>query len=264
MPSTFTPFDTEGSFSAPSSRLETRYAPAFHAWKADPTPAKSDDFLKSIDPIVQEGLNVYGGRNANPMMRSRARRIALDAAGKYDPAKASLKTHLMAHLQGLRRYGAQQNQVIKVPEAVALDQQHLGEAEAELGDRLGRDPSDMELADHTGLSRRRIAHIRGYRPAVPEGRLASLADEDEEGGAGGGFEPAVEGPDRSALRAQFLYHDLDPHDQVILEYGMGLNGAPRLPAAAIARRLKLSPGAVSQRAARIQRMLDEFEDTNVL
>jgi DNA-directed RNA polymerase specialized sigma subunit len=263
MPSTFKPVKID-DFSSPGNRLEPKFAPAFHTWSADPSPANSDQFLKAIDPIVQEGLNVYGGRNANPMMRSRARRIALDAATKYDPSKASLKTHLMAHLQGLRRYGAQQNQVIHVPEAVALDQHHLGEAEAELSDQLGRDPSDAELADHMGLSRRRIAHIRGYRPAVPEGRLASLSDEDEEGGAGGGFEPAVEGPDRSMLRAQFLYHDLDPHDQVILEYGMGLNGSPKLPAAQIARRLRISPGAVSQRAARIQQMLDEFEDTNVL
>jgi DNA-directed RNA polymerase specialized sigma subunit len=263
MPGTFKPPKVE-DFSTPADRLEPRYAPAFHAWRADPGPATSGEFLKAVDPVILEGMNVYGGRAANPMMRSRARRIALDAAAKYDPAKASLKTHLMAHLQGLRRYGAQQNQVIHVPEAVALDQHHLAEAEAELADRLGRDPSDLELADHTGLSRRRIAHVRGYRPAVPEGRLAALADEDDEGGAGGGFEPAVEGPDRSMLRAQFLYHDLDPHDQVILEYGLGLNGNPRLPAAQIARRLRLSPGAVSQRAARIQKLLDEFEDANVL
>ncbi len=66
------------------------------------------------------------------------------------------------------------------------------------------------------------------------------------------------------LRAQFLYHDLDPYDQVILEYGLGLNGSPKLPAAQIARRLKLSPGAVSQRASRIQQQLDELEDAAVL
>jgi DNA-directed RNA polymerase specialized sigma subunit len=261
----FTPFKPEKGFAdPPSNRLEPQFAPAFHAWSADPSPAKSDDFLKAIDPVVQEGLNVYGGRNNNPMMRSRARRIALEAASKYDPAKAGLKTHLMAHFQGLRRYGAQQSQVIKVPEAVALDQQHLTESETELRDQFGRDPSDLELADHTGLSRKRIAHIRGYRPAVAEGRLASLADQDEEGGAGGGFDPAVEGPDRSMLRAQFLYHDLDPHDQVILEYGLGLNGSPKLPAAQIARRLRISPGAVSQRASRIQQKLDELEDAEIL
>jgi hypothetical protein len=260
----FTPFKPDPGFDTPTNRLEPRFAPAFHAWSADPSPARAGEFLKTIDPVIQEGLSVYGGANANPMMRSRARQIALDAARKYDPARASLKTHLMAHFQGLRRYGAQQTQVIHVPEAVALDQQHLVTAETELRDRFGRDPSDLELADHTGLSRKRIAHIRGYRPAVSEGQLAVSGDEDEEGGAGGGFEPAVEGPDRSMLRAQFLYHDLGPHDQVILEYGMGLNGNPRLPAAQIARRLRISPGAVSQRAARIQQQLDELEDSEVL
>jgi hypothetical protein len=260
----FTPFKLDRSFAAPPDRLEPKFAPAFHAWAADPGPARSDAFLKAVDPVLKEGLNVYGGRGDDPLMRGHARRIALDAARKYDPARASLKTHLMAHLQGLRRYAARQDQVIQVPEAVALDRHHLTEAETELRDRLGRDPSDAELADRTGLSLRRIAHTRGYRPGVAEGRLANVSAADEEGGAGGGFEPAVAGPDRSLLRARFLYHDLDPHDQVILEYGLGLNGAPRLPAAQIARRLRLTPGAVSQRAARIQQQLDELEDSGVL
>jgi DNA-directed RNA polymerase specialized sigma subunit len=257
----FTPAKVTG-FSTPSDRLEPEYAPAYHAWKAHSGPGQAGDFLKAIDPIITQGVSVYGGRGANPMMRSRARRIALEAARKYDPARASLKTHLMTHLQGLRRYGAKQQQVLSVPEAVALNQHHLLESEAALRDMYGRDPSDAELADHTGLSRKRIRYIREYRPPLAEGQIEGAGQSDDEGG--GGWEPAVEGPDTSRLRAEFLYPDLHPTDQVILEYGLGLNGSPVLPHSEIARRLNLSSGAVSQRAARIQRLLDQVEDTGVL
>lgn len=251
----FTPPKVEG-FTTPS-RLEPEFEPAFRSWKGNPTPERASDFLRTIDPIVEQGLSVYGGRNANPMMRSRARRIALDAAGKYDPTRASLKTHLMTHFQGLRRYGARQAQVLSVPEAVALDQQHLMEAEAQVRDVHGRDPSDAELADHTGLSRKRIRYIREYRQPLAEGQIAAAGSSEE---GDGGWEPAVAGPDPVHARARLIYDDLNPVDQVILEYRLGLNGSPVLQPSEVARRLRLSPGAVSQRTARLQRLLDQVED----
>jgi DNA-directed RNA polymerase specialized sigma subunit len=259
----FDPFKVDnGPSSSGASRLEPEFAPHFQAWKADPSPANTDRFLTAVDPIIRQGVSVYGGRDANPMMTSRARRMAYDAAGKYDPTKSSLKTHLMGHFQGLRRYGARQSQVINVPEAVALDQHHLVEAEARLRDQLyGRDPSDAELADHTGLSRKRIRYIRGYRAPLAEGQAAAAGAGDD--GEGGGWEPAVQGPDTSRLRAQYIYDDLPGSDQVILEYAMGLNGSPKLSTGDIARRLRITPGAVSQRAAKIQKLLDAVEDAEI-
>jgi DNA-directed RNA polymerase specialized sigma subunit len=255
----FTPPKVQG-FSTPASRLEPEYEPAFRAWKGNPTPAHASAFLKTVDPVITQGLSVYGGRGVNPMMRSRARRIALDAAQRYDPARASLKTHLMTHLQGLRRYGAQQAQILSVPEGVALDQQHLLESETQLRDVHGRDPSDSELADHTGLSRKRIRYIREYKPPLAEGQLAGAGTTDE---GDGGWEPAVQGSDPVHARAHLIYDDLNPTDQVIMEYRLGLNGSPVLAPSEVARRLRLSPGAISQRSARIQRLLDQVEDSGV-
>lgn len=242
-------------------RIEPHLIKPVMDYKANPHPASADAFLKAVSPIMETGLSTYGGKNVNPMMRTRARRVLLDSVRTYDPSRASFKTHAMNQLRTLQRYGAQQQQVLKVPEGVALDQGHLRESEAELRDRLGRDPSDQELADHAGISRRRIRYVRGYRQGIAEGQLASAgAAEDGDGG----YEPAVNQADPTHLMAEFLYHDLDPVDQVILEYTVGLNGSPRLPGSVLAQRVGLTPGAISQRKARLDQRMRELADTGVL
>lgn len=241
-------------------RIEPELVKPIMDYKANPHPAAADAFFKAVRPIIDTGVTTYGGKNANPMMRTRARRVVLDSVSKYDPNKASFKTYAMNQMRTLQRYGARQQQAISVPEGVALSAGHLREAEAELRDRLaGRDPSDAELADHTGLSRKRIAYVRSYRPGMAEGQVAQAGSAE----GGESFEPAVEQADPTTRLAEFLYPDLDPHDQVILEYTLGLNGSPRLPGNVLAQRVGLSPGAISQRKARLDARLQALRETGI-
>jgi DNA-directed RNA polymerase specialized sigma subunit len=229
-------------------------------YKANPHPASADAFLKAVSPIMETGLSTYGGKDVNPMLRTRARRVLLDSVKTYDPARASFKTHALGQLRTLQRHGARQRHVLSVPEGVVLDQGHLREAEGTLRDRFSRDPSDLELADHTGLSRRRIRYVRGYRPGFAEGQIAGAGGEESEED----FSPAVAQGDPTHRLAEFLYPDLDPTDQLILEYTLGLNGAPRLPGIELSRRVGLTPGAISQRKARLDAQLRALAGTGVL
>lgn len=237
-------------------RLEPEFHPAFASYQKDPSRRNAGALLKATGPILDTGVKAYGGPNANPMLRSHAKKIALEAFKTYDPARASMKTHLIGQLKGLNRYAARQVQMIKVPERVAIDRRRLDEAESELSDRTGRAPSSAEVADATGMPLRRQAYVRGYRPGFAEGQVQALgAGEEDEG-----TEPAVEAPDATAHRLEFLYPDLDPIDQAIVEHGYGLHGRKRLRPGQVASTLNLSAGAISQRAGRIQRQLDELED----
>jgi DNA-directed RNA polymerase specialized sigma subunit len=47
-----------------------------------------------------------------------------------------------------------------------------------------------------------------------------------------------------------------------MEHTLGLNGKKVLANTEVAKRLSISPGAVSQRKSRIQSRLDEFYDIN--
>ena len=242
------------------SLLEPEFQPHFDAWRADPSPQKAQTLLQATKPIIDSAVRSYGGTNPSPTLNSRAKLLALDAFTRYDPMRAKLRTHMMVHLQGLRRHAAREQQVIPLPERVGLDLFRLNQYENELRDKFNRDPSDMELSQHSGLSLKRIGYIRQAKPSYAEGTIAAstLGDDDQ-----GGFSPAVLGVGDSGHWNEFVYHDLDPSDQVIMEHTLGMHGKRVLPKQEIARRLGISPGAVSQRAARIQEKLNQREDVSL-
>lgn len=242
------------------SYLEDEFAPHFTAWKAEPHPANAGKLLGAVQPVLDSALRTYVGTNASPTLRSKAKVMALDAMQSYDPSRAKLRTHLMSQLQGLRRASAKEAQILSVPEQIALDQQHVREAEGQLRDTLGRDPSDYELSEHVMLSPARLAHLRKARNVLPEGFIQSRTT----GEGDDLYDPAVQSRGAPNAWHQFVHSDLGPIDQKIMEHTLGMNNKPVLQNQEIARRLGLSPGAISQRKARIQNMLNMRDELGVL
>ncbi len=243
----------------PDLKIEPEFADTWTAWKNDPTPVNSSALLGKVQPIFDTTLRHYGGGNASPTLRSRAKLLALDAFKTYDPAKGKLKTHLYSHMQGLQRYAAREQNIISLPERVALDHAHMIESQTVLRDRLGRDPSDAEISDYTGLSAKRLQYIRQSHVPVSEG-AASVIDEE-----GDMSDPAVSIPgSRNTAWETFVYHDLGQTDKLIMDYVLGRNGRPRLPTNKIAQRLGITPSAVSQRTAKIQQLLDMRDRMKIL
>ena len=239
-------------------RLESDLKEPYEAWKQAPDPATTGALLRAVDPIINTAMRTYSGAaGASPTLRSRAKTLSLEAFQNYDPARSSMRNHLLSRLQRLQRYAGKQ-QVIPLPEQVALDRQHLSAAEAELEDRLARPPSDSEIADHTGLSLRRLESIRKAARPVAEGTLIRPGGEE----GSGMYDPATQSlaPQKSDPWVELVYDDLGNIDKYILERGLGLHGHAPLPAGDIAKALKLSPGAVSQRMAKIQAMLDQRDE----
>lgn len=242
----------------PDNLLEPDFAEAFNSWKTKPTPAANGAVLKVVRPVIDSAIKSYGGGSESPLLLSRARRMVLDALPTYDPAKGPLKVHLDNQLRGLRRVSAQQNQIINIPEQVQLDQHHLFEAENRLRDWLGRDPTDDELADETGLSFKRLAYVRKAQGGMPEGALEQVSGDGDDL-----LSPAVVSTDDDAW-VSFVHGSLAPQDRLILEWSLGLNGKKRLPSVEIARKLGVTPAAISQRKARIQAIMNQRESLGVL
>ncbi len=242
--------------------LEPDFKPHFDTWRADPSPKNSSALLQATAPVLDSALRSYGGSNPSPTLKSRAKLMALDAMKTYDPTRAKLRTHLMVQLQGLRRHSARESQMVSLPERVGLDMHRLSQAENELRDELSRDPSDTELMEHTGLSLKRLQHIRQAKPAYAEGFIHSRTASEENPG---GMDPAVmAGAGDDAAWNEFVYHDVDPTDQLIMEHTLGLHGKPVLPKQEIARRAGISPAAISQRAARLQEKLNQRETAGLI
>lgn len=233
--------------------LEDEYRPAFETWQANQTPEGNAAFLKEIDPIVQKGLKMYA--DDNPLAASRARLVALEAARKYDPARSRLQSHMLNQMQSLRRINRQQQEVIRVPERVLLERNRLNEYEQELADEYGREPSDAELADRLGVSMQRLAKIRSYQPGMTTGQVS--AGDPEQGLPGVGMPGRNEAED---YWAEIVYMDLSPMDQKIMEWSLGMHGRKKLSNQEIAKKLNRSPGAITQRKMKIQKLLDQEQD----
>jgi DNA-directed RNA polymerase specialized sigma subunit len=232
--------------------LEPELRPAYEAWSQKGGPEETAAFLQAIDPILQTALHSYGGE-PSPVLKSHAKLIALRAARQYDPKRARLRTHLLTHLQSLRRISASLNQPVPVPEKAWLHWDRLQRAEEELRESLGREPSTLELADHSGLSVRRIERLR--KIMHPAYLASQVRREDPESGA---TDPAIASWERPWQ--DFVYHDLSPQDRFIMEASLGLYGRQRLSKQQIAKQLGITVSAVSQRAARIQKLLDQAQE----
>lgn len=243
------PFASEQS----DAQLEAQYQPAFDNWKKSPSPQTKSELLRAVDPIISTAVRSYGGPSrGSPVLRSQARRMALQAFDSYDSSRGTLKTHLLSNLRRLQRTGAQQAQIIRLPEQVALDRRHLDETENELRYELGREPSDMEIADRTGLSVKRISYIRQAVPVASSGQIEAASEQGEM--------PAsmVPGQDpQGRAWESFIYADLSPTDQAIFDMMLGRHGRKRRSVKEIADRLGITPSAISQRTKRIQQLLDE-------
>lgn len=226
---------------------------AYTQWQTTKTPEANTALLKTIQPVIDTAVMSYAGNNANPTLRSRAKIMALKALETYDPSRGNVRTHLLSQMQSLRRAAAQSQNIIAVPEQVGLDYGALTDAEAELQDELSRDPTDEELADRTGLSIRRIQKIRAFHQPISEGTTQQVPEDGQPGDVASSI-PGVTTAEDAWFN--FVYDDLTPTDKLVADMLLGRHGRRRASTQEIARRLNITPGAVSQRAAKIQQMLD--------
>lgn len=246
--------DTPSPFSGPE-QAENTFNQQFQSWTKNPTPESNMQIISAIQPTIDTALSSYVGKNPTPIMRSRARLMALNALKTYDPNRGNVRTHLLSQMQGLRRLAAKENNIISIPEQVGLDFQKLDQAENELRDKLNRDPADNEIADFTGLSVRRIRKIRSFHQPLAEGTTTAVTDSENAPTEVASTLPGNTSQTDAWL--DFVHDDLGPVDKLIMDLTLGRNGRRRASTQDIARRLNITPGAVSQRAAKIQAMIDK-------
>jgi len=239
-------------FGKPSlGKLEPEFQEPYLRYRNNPDPQNATALLDSLKPVIQSGVRTYVGRE-NPLSNSRARKLALQAVKTYDPTRARLSTHVHNYLKGLRRITEQQTRAVRIPERALLDRTRLVRGEAELEEELGREPTATELADYLGMSPRRIEMLRRLQSGVSQSTLAFSGPETQ------GWSPAVSQPQTDTW-LRLVHADQDRTNQKIMEWTFGMYGAPRLTNQQIAKKLNLSPGAVSQRKAKIQQLLDQDE-----
>jgi DNA-directed RNA polymerase specialized sigma subunit len=236
---------------APEPDLDAEYK----AWRAKPSPEASAHILDTLRPAIDRAAAAQVG-NVNPIIRAKARTLALGALHTFNPERGRLVSHIYNAMQPLKRYVGQLGSGVHTPERLVFDKRTVTNATRELADELGRDPNDDELADRSGFSRKRLAAIRRANVAMPEGSIRAMGEASPEGDA---ISPAIrQEPGTSGLH--IVYDELSPLDKRVMELSIGWNANPVLGTGEIAKRLRRSPGWVSQRKLVIQNQIDKLQD----
>lgn len=217
----------------------------------DPTPAAGDTLLARIGPVIDRAAQANLSK-PSPVMLGRARLLAMESLPKYD-SSTSLYTFLTGQLMPLRREAAASRTGVKVPRNLAQEKNTLKKISLELEDELGRSPSSSELADRAGISLEKLYKLNKLNlPQIaereyesPDGNTSTASD----------FAAIYD----NDLWRQAVYHDLNPVNQIIMEHSLGMFGKPRLTNQDIAKLLRISPSAVTQRKAVIQAKLNQVE-----
>lgn len=227
----------------------------YTSWQSTPSPQKLREVVTKLDPTIQHAVSSYAGQQAPPTVRQHAKLLAARAVKSYDPKKgANLRTHVYNQLRALQRESPGISDPFTPAERFRRQQAELANVSEQLIDTLGRDPTDEELAELTGIPRRRVSKVRArMRARLPISTYEESGESDDDS-------PDIVGEERTDYDnwVDAVYDDLGPLDRIIMMHRSGYRGAEPLDNNAIARKLGMTPSAVSQRARLIQRRLDEF------
>lgn len=214
---------------------------AYADWLRDKSHENMSKVLEAYAPTINSEIMRYSG--SKPLLRSKAKVLAVNAVKTFNPMSgARLNSWIVTNLQPLARYSVKQRD-IHISEVASRKAAEIASTTERMRDELGRDPTDDELSDELGLSPQRIAAIRSKAMAsVASGTFDDSGDDDYSG------VPGVTESDKVPFAQEAVYGDLSDTDKFIFDAATGSHGVKRVPAVEVARKLGISPAAVSQRA----------------
>ena len=152
--------------------------------------------------------------------------------------------------QAIQRGLANRARTIRIPVHIGQRERKIARAERELSARLGRDPTEEEVAEATELPLEQIREVRDAARTITS--LDRPVGEDGETALGELLEGEEQGPEEEvelSLREEALHSALDSlpeRERQVLKLRYGINGDEPTPLRETGRRLGLSPERVRQ------------------
>jgi RNA polymerase primary sigma factor len=170
--------------------------------------------------------------------------------------------------EAIQRAIANRARTIRIPVHIGQRERKIGRAQRDLAARLGREPTDEELAEEAGLDLREIREAREAARVVTS--LDRPVGEEEDTTFGSLLPSSDRGPEEEVdivLRQEALRNALDrlpaPEREVVkLRYG--IDGDDPTPLSEAGRRLGISPDRVRQLERRALAELAESRELDAL
>ena len=230
---------------APVSDVKTKDIELWRKWKRSQSPEDLQLLLNQMRPVIMREVMKWSGSMSVSLLEAEGKRLAVEAFQSYDPNQGTaLSTYVAGRLPKLSRMVYANQNTARLSETQALLFHSYNRGRSELTDRHGREPTQMELADHLAWSPKKLTTFQRQ-----VNRKEFIESEDHP--------DAVEPDDHLT---DFVYHDLTPQQQKIFEYKTGYLGAPRLSGAAICKKLGITQGQLSYQLSQIVAVAEKAQE----
>jgi len=219
--------------------------------EAGRSPEAMRPLLKQFKPLVYKRAGVYAGKNPNvppEAVRAEFMNQTIKAFETYDPNRgAGLGTHVNWQMMKGRRFIATYGSGVgRIPENRSYKVQEFQNAKDELTDRLGREPTALEMADKLKWPVKQVGAMElEVRREVP----SSMFQADT---------MSVK-PSRTAEVVRLIQYELKPEEQSVMEHLLGINGKPKLKPGEIAMKLNMTPSKVSRIKGSIAKKMGQYD-----
>lgn len=197
---------------------------------------------------LNKKVNQFSGRvNIPPSaIQADVNQNFLDALESYNPDAGKLNTHINWHLKKTNRFIMHNQNFARIPEPMGNRIGDYQRAEDRLVQRLGREPSTMELADELKWP---LAHAERMRKSLRKDLSASLFE----------FDPSSLQVSRWNEVKALVPYELSPQENAVFDLVAG-NQPRELSNNEVAAKLNLSPSRVSKIKANIADKIKGYMD----
>jgi len=191
--------------------------------------------LNSLRPLINNQVNIWARQRDVPPAAIKAEftNHAVNALQTYDPSRGAMSTHITHQLRRAQRFVTSYQNPARIPENRIYKIRTFQDGERELEEKLGRDPTQLELADKLKWSPRQVGMMSTeIRKALPTSHMAS--------------DPSSHIPSEMQEVMRLLPYELDSEEKVVFEHIHGLGGKPVMSPGDIARKYNMSAPKVSR------------------
>ena len=231
-------------------------------WQRDPSMEGFDKLHAAHAPLINSASSKY--MRSTTLPKSAVKSFAIQrythALQSFNPDKGTqFKTYLYKEMQRVGRYLQSYQNVGRIPEQRAALIPLFESSHASLKDTLGRDPTNIEIADEMLLSAGDIADLQRQRitPKIVGTLRKELRADLTAELPGGRAEMAGD----SNLRRQivFLHGSLNPEQQLVLEHTYeGFGKQVELDDARLSEIVSMSPQKIRSIKSQIKKKVDRF------
>lgn len=216
----------------------------YEEWRKASGYAKKEALARLVtvlQPYISKEANKWKG-NLNPViLEAEALKQAIQGIKTYTPGMSALPTHVTNYVKKVSRLAYEQTSAGSIPEELSRQAGMFKKVQQQLEDKHGREATVSELMDELSWPKSRVElMLRKLQSG------SSITESNVE---------FVHSPFHSNTDSNVLdvvYYDLPKRDKLIMEHAYGYGGKPVLTTNALAAKLSVSPGLISQRKLAIE------------